>query len=337
MWTPYTKWIPYTASEFDFDNYPELETKGNLFCSIADLVHAAITVGRKDWSDVLRHQRYSYLEIIYRSYMLLANLDYAGPRFRRSSAYDDLDPSEKSAISYFFGLVCAKLFTEQTLGVPWLLHLERYLVDYTLMTGKHPDLIGQNSSGNWIVVEAKGRSNNIRSADLEKAKQQTQSLESVNGKSPILRAVIAGSFPSGALEVNLEDPVFGEGEEQFTLRLTTSQFLQDYYKPFIDLLLAYDGGEAMHVLETPVLMVEIEELDMWVGLNEKLHYFLREYRERGYTTEMFRFLSYMPSRKEEYEQEQNPDVSYGRDGIVVQLGKSWQEKREVRGGYTARR
>jgi hypothetical protein len=78
-------------------------------------------------------------------------------RFR--GRYDGLDPSEKSAVSYFVGLTVAKLLAHRLLDVPWLMHLDVYRRDLqpVLHGGGKPDLVGQNGAGQWVAIESKGR------------------------------------------------------------------------------------------------------------------------------------------------------------------------------------
>ena len=90
-----------------------------------ELIRAAITVGRKNCAEVFQHGYHSKLEIIYRLAILMANLkDSDQNELTKTDAYKGLDPSEKSAISYFFGLSFAKWAAEKFWGIPWLIHLE---------------------------------------------------------------------------------------------------------------------------------------------------------------------------------------------------------------------
>jgi len=57
----------------------------------------------------------------------------------------------------------AKAFAERVLEVPWLMHLDvcRDELLPVFEGQSHPDLVGQTAGGDWIVVEAKGRSNSF--------------------------------------------------------------------------------------------------------------------------------------------------------------------------------
>ena len=88
-----------------------------------EVVHAAITVGRANWRDVFRHGLYSKYEMLYRASMIYANLRAYRGRIAATSAFLALDPSEKSAVTYFLGLTFAKLIATRLLAIEWLLHL----------------------------------------------------------------------------------------------------------------------------------------------------------------------------------------------------------------------
>ena len=71
--------------------------------SWAEVVHAAITVGRANRDAVFRHGLYSTYEMLYRASMIYANLRARRERITATSAFRALDPSEKSAVTYSLG------------------------------------------------------------------------------------------------------------------------------------------------------------------------------------------------------------------------------------------
>ncbi len=148
--------------------YPDLYRSSYCRCSWAQLVWAAITVGKGG----LRTNRkaaknlgyYARFEKAYRSNMLYANLlcDRNDHTLRRTSAYDALDRSEKSAMSYFFGLTIAKLLAERYVDTPWLTHFEQFERHHTIIppsSPSRPDLVGatRGTTQRWVLAEAKGR------------------------------------------------------------------------------------------------------------------------------------------------------------------------------------
>ena len=118
--------IPYFASQFPSNYGPHLSGWNVCQCSLAELVRSAVSVGRASWRHVFQFGISSIFEIGYRGCLIYANLKQDGPHLLRSDAYVALDPSEKSAVSYFLGLTSAKLMSERYLEVPWLMHLDVY-------------------------------------------------------------------------------------------------------------------------------------------------------------------------------------------------------------------
>src|SRR5438874_1140288 len=94
--------IRYQATGFS-PAYPVLQGVRDAAISMPALVRAAITVGRPNWPAVVQHGSYSVMEILYRAFMIRANLSVRtrnplqppasnNPEvFERSAAYDALD------------------------------------------------------------------------------------------------------------------------------------------------------------------------------------------------------------------------------------------------------
>src|SRR5262245_53295169 len=115
--------LDYFPESFDPSLGSKLSGAGTLSVSVNRLMWSAITVGRDSWNKVVQSGMYSAFEIVYRSTMLLANLEMSKrQKIAKSSAYRNLDPSEKSAVSYFIGLTCAKLLAHKLFDVSWLMH-----------------------------------------------------------------------------------------------------------------------------------------------------------------------------------------------------------------------
>ena len=173
-----------------------------------ELIWAGITVGRKSWEDVIQYDYYSFLEIIYRIAILKANLG-SSPQgeFIKTDAYKSLDPSEKSAISYFLGLSFAKLITHRLLSVPWLVHLDcvpDLQIEMKEDNRNRPDLVGRNLSGEWCVFEAKGRTGRIPKGLIQKAKSQARMINRINGMAPRIQGISISHFDSDMLILHFE-------------------------------------------------------------------------------------------------------------------------------------
>lgn len=100
---------------------------GDLLVSPARLAWAAATVGATPVS--LGGIPRPYLELCWRVALASAAIEESrlSGRWVRTAAYDRLDPSEKSAVSYFLGMAQAKITCEMLLGVPHLVHLDAVL------------------------------------------------------------------------------------------------------------------------------------------------------------------------------------------------------------------
>ena len=277
----------------------------------SDIVHAAVTVGRRGWSDVFRHGAYSAFEMVYRAFMVHANLAGAGSGgIYKTPAHDELDPSEKSAISYFLGLTFAKLVARRLLGVHWAMHLDvytQYLQPVVARGGgsRRPDLVGKDTARRWLVFEAKGRTNAMTNDVLENAKEQARGLKTIRDVAPHLCVASITHFRGSGLEVCLADPeVDGESLD---LDVSERQFMGDYYKPFVALV---DQNETrvMEVGGRTIRVVDVSCADMRIGLDEET---LAQARDGN----PVRALRLEPRQAEAARQ-----WTLGEDGIFVELG-----------------
>lgn len=311
--------IPYTALHFK-PPFARMVAGSECKFTWVELVWATITVGRAKLKHVVRHGKYSRYELVYRAAIVYANLRQgAFGGLYRSAAYDSLDPSEKSAVSYFLGLTSAKLFAEKYLDIPWLMHLDVYKNKLTIRTSSksksRPDLIGHHSSGDWYVIEAKGRTNALDKKVIPAAKKQTKKLLAINGKPPTLRVALASYFDDEQLHVHWEDP---EGEERDLPELVVERrtFLDDYYETIVDLLSRDNREIHLGATELPFLIDAIPEADLSVGLSAPAYAALVE--EKG-AADIVDAISSLPV-------ELPPRTAVASDGVVVQLGESWSEE-----------
>lgn len=305
-----------------------------------ELLHAAITVGRRGLRDVLAHGRYSTFEMHYRAAMLLANLQQSQGQLRKSDAYRHLDPSEKAAASYFIGLTLAKLMARRLLGIDWLMHLDVYrpFLQPVLLESGRPDLVGLDARRQWHVIEAKGRSNRLDRGVVSKAKEQTLKLGTVRGREPTLRVASVAHFSRGFLSLRLEDPV-GQDTDAVDWDLTENQFLRDYYDPFaalIDQKLRVGAGEfdisaqSETVNGVDFLVAELSDVDLAIGLERSIYEFHRSADDvRDAIHPALGFASTMTG--EAVERIDVPpttpgysdSVFVGSDGILVRAGRTW--------------
>ena len=293
-----------------------------------DLFRAAITVGRKSWDDVVRHGHHSRLEIIYRSTMIGANLSSSDRNeFTKTDAYKSLDPSEKSAISYFLGLSFAKLAAEQLLGIPWLVHLD-CLSDLSidLRNSCRPDLVGVDYQGRWGVFEAKGRTNNLEKTLIQKAKKQTQMVRKINGSDPWVRVASISYFLYHNLKLHLEDPDEIHSDAiDFEIPGGEDQFLKYYYQPFISLIENSQSSQE-EVAGRTINVVELVEIDLAVGLDAQVQEILTSVD--SIRPRLSNHLEGITQRRSGNDDAvllvEDTAPFLGPDGILVRLGPSWE-------------
>ena len=319
--------IPYTSRDFPPSLGTLLQGPQSLECTWEEIAHAAMTVGRANWLHVLQHGRYSAFELVYRLAMVHANLRQTSTsRLVRSPAYEALDPSEKAAVSYYLGLMTAKLFSERLLGTPWLMHLDVYqdMLALTLTAGKErPDLIGMTTQCDWIVIESKGRTGPLRQGVLEKGKRQTRRLRRIAGKEVALRIAMVTYFQADTLSMSWLDPDEYDADVS-DLDINPSGFVERYYQTIINLL--ESAGDQVRELRLPTSRslismprlfqaVHLPEVDMTIGL-DMIARFLVSLGDDSIVD----YLAAVPSPLYDVKR-----TFVGKDGVIVQLGDTWSE------------
>ena len=202
--------IPYTSEAFPSGTTPN--GSANLPVSWAELLWAALTIGRPSVHHVFHHGTPSLHEAIFRLSLVRMALDQSGAqasRLRRSAAFKALDPTEKGAISYFLGMALCKVFATRLLRTPWLLHLDVYksTIPISNLGRSRPDLFGQQiGTGNWFSFETKGRASKPSASDLAKAKSQALRLVSIGGAPCTLHVGTFTYFQNDTLKFHWIDP-----------------------------------------------------------------------------------------------------------------------------------
>ena len=232
--------VYYEATGFPSE-YGTLTASAPLLdASWPEIVHAAITVGRSGWRDVFQHGEHSVFEMVYRAFIVYANLaGGVSSGLYKTAANTGLDASEKSAISYFLGLAFTKLMAERLLDVHWVMHLDVYAERLGVILAREhglrrPDLLGRDGTGRWYVFEAKGRTNSITSRDLANAKDQADVSMTIGGAVPHLCVASITHFRRRGLEVYWADPE--AGRKSFDINVSEIDFFKDYYGRFVALV-----------------------------------------------------------------------------------------------------
>jgi hypothetical protein len=305
--------IPYSAAGFP-PPFAALNGNGALTLPWSALLWAAITVGRAELLHVFRHGEFSLFEIAYRGAILFANLcDDGTGGVRRSEAYDGLDPSEKSAISYFMGLTLAKALAEDRLGVPWLMHLDVYrkeLQPVFATSGKsRPDLVGQTAGGDWIAIESKGRTNAFDASALQTAKGQVQQLATIGGIEPVVRIGMVTHFSESQLQFTADDPPPGpDSERRIELPLTRDKLLEAYYRPFRTWLAEDPRAHDREIEGTTYRVAPVDAADVTVGVDRDV------------------IAAELPQPKRRQPLAESEAHYAGSDGVIVIVGPLWSDE-----------
>lgn len=312
--------IKYTSHNFPPHLGSLLQGVNQIDFSTPELLWSAITVGRESFVDVIQHGIYSIYEILYRASIVFANLTLNGNEVIKSSAYEHLDPSEKSAVSYFLGLTFSKLLSNRLLNVPWLLHIDMYRAQFE-RNGQafgfgssriRPDLIGKDNMSRWVVMEAKGRTNSMESGLLTRAKNQTRNLRLIGTDFPNMRVALVAHFNNGRLVVDWEDPE-DVSNEHFDLEINNEEFLNKYYKLIFNIL-----SSSASISFGEYIIYTLNDINVTLGLEKE---FFEAYKTQSLNE--VKPKNVFPT--DQFAKHFNNEFFSGKDGIVVGLGENWYD------------
>jgi len=258
--------IDVTLRDFKKAQYPDLAVgKKILKTDFLSLIHSSIMVGRSSYADVMRFGISSAFDLLFRIAMLRANVTAKGGRLVKTNVYDNLDPTEKSSVSFFLGMTIADLISREYLGVSRLVHLGHFKKtgSVTVRGNKHPDLIGQVSGG-WVVVEAKGRTGEFDSRAQTKAKIQSQSIVDINSVTPLVHTACQTFFKNKELQVRFDDPEPSDTGDE--VNFNYDDFLHYYYAAFIE-------SENLEIIEhygNEYMVERLDQVGVVVGISKVL-------------------------------------------------------------------
>ncbi|MBO9461698.1 hypothetical protein [Labrenzia sp. R5_0] len=331
--------VKFIRSNITAADEVQLLDRDYLEYSWSDLLWATLSVGRRSLLDIFAFGGASLMEIIWRCAIIRSKIETQpyyvkgirrGYDFCYNKSFQWLDGSEKGAITYFLGLALAKLAAERQLNVPWLWHLDIYTkvnnpygppnkITYAGGTNSRPDLIGLSKTGDWLVCEAKGRSNSVTNKLRIKAKEQTRQISVVNGMPPNWRYASIARFSGKILAHEWIDPS-GWSDKSEALYLDYYELIDIYYQPIREFLNEDRSGLQVRELNGREYLVgELSGLDIWLGMELKLMRILPHLTKQEVTLEMIRGL--LPEYTEFGSSE-----TVGLDGIYVSTGKSWQKQ-----------
>ena len=244
--------IPTRTIDFKHSNgWGVNDGTSELMLSRPQLLHAAITVGHRgmrgrramleedDWQAEIMRKVATFDGIVKEGKIVQGRCAFNRLLPRKSLA--TLDPSEKSILSYQFGMTMATAWARKVLGVPWLLHLDVYFeaLNMPRTTGKRADMIGRHPAGSWVVVEAKGYKKKPTRKQQSDAKVQARQIANVGGSMPALNVAVISFFspiPSSAKSPVAHlwaiDPAPEESDPGYSMLadLTSQEFFRLYYE-----------------------------------------------------------------------------------------------------------
>ena len=312
--------LQYSSTGFPSHFGPDLHGQHRLQFGWADLMRAALLVGRPGWAHVFRHGTHSRHEASYKRYLIRANLcETPTGELIRSGVYEWLDPSEKASVSYFLGLSVASLLSERLLGKYWMVHLDvyRHLLPPVSITGRRrPDLISLDASSQYVVMECKGRTNSPEQGLAVNAKQQATAVTSIGGHIPVAHVTSVSQFGMGALSAILHDPS-REKEEPIEIPVKPEEVIQDHYRPMLSFLSATDQAERVRANGFDYTIAAFPDTSDFIGVASEL---LR-------STSIAKTANELSQAIEPYSDESQ---SIGRDGTYLRLGPSWSSQDMIR-------
>ena len=176
-------------------------------------LRASLTLGFQRFGDFWHSGWRSWTHRLGTGLSGLAYLESSSANLHLSPDYGRLDGSEKSAMSYWQGMIFAKLVAEQKLSVRWLAHVDdmrsKGLLTTTASTNERGDFVGHTLAGDWHVVEAKGRSTHLEKGLVKKAKRQAALVKTINGVAPHTHSACVSCLWKNPIVVLFDDPPGG--------------------------------------------------------------------------------------------------------------------------------
>lgn len=222
------------------------------YISRCAILRATITVGAQRFSDVFSC---GYGRLLHRLGVGLSALSLLEERSEglcSAPAYDALDLSEKGAVTYWYGMVFAKLVAESKLGVRWLAHVDRMLESGALTIAsaskERPDLAGRGMNKQWHVLEAKGRTGPYAPSLVSGAKGQAARVIAINGLPPATTSACIASLFTRPIYVLLDDPKSDTSHSGEKWTIEDDGFFRQYYRKFIEYFREFSAAreEAKH-------------------------------------------------------------------------------------------
>lgn len=302
---------------------------GRVEVTAAELVRCAVTLGYPNpAATVAPPGTTQWWANVFRMSLIRGYLDHQHPdRLFRSAVYDNADRSEKGAVSYYLGLIAAKLLAERLLGAVQVWHYDSYrpLLTNPGRLSTRPDLLAESISGDRFLIEAKGRTNGYASALVASAKGQAQAVTSSTSGSVMAEVASVAWMSDQGWAVRFDDPPVST-----TLRDndgTMEELRRSYYDDLAGYVIAArDRSERVSVTaESTQDDVRTYEgvyepgLDVYLALRTDV---LEQRQPPRLDTVALDLEPQDPGRT--LLDRGGHKWSLGRDGVAVRLGETWR-------------
>ena len=175
-------------------NQRELSGTREITITLEELIHASVTVGAPTLQAAIPNSRQALAFAFHKMFAMatIVEFDETG-RISNSDTYYKLDQSEKVVLSYYMGMAMAKIIADRFLQVRWPVHA-RAMKDADRLTisprrsRSLPDLIGQDSAGEWHVIEAKGYQKDPGKTKRSQWKKQAKKVRSIDTIPPVTKS-----------------------------------------------------------------------------------------------------------------------------------------------------
>jgi len=221
-------WFEEDGEEIEYDNPFEFTE--------SELLWAAMTVGAPSYATALQNILDAPAFALHKWFAIRSVAEINGNDIYLSPHYHNLDQSEKVVLSYWAGMIFAKLVAEKVLHAPWMAHArilkkQGRLQVYPPNTKMLPDLLGMDGSGKWHVIEAKGLQKQPSGENERHYRARAKCIVAIYGEPPESKNYCI-TYIRNYFSIDLHDPET-EPEHPVKCEIKPFSLQQYYYKPFI--------------------------------------------------------------------------------------------------------
>lgn len=206
--------------------------------SMLKLVWGAVTVGAPSFQSAVQRGLSQKARLARQALAPITLYVSQGNNYILKSQYHGLDQSEKADLSYHAGMAMAKIVAWEILRVPWLQHagalIKSGVVEVVRApnTNRCPDLLGQDGTGAWHVIEAKARQRSSSPTERRDYKRQALAILTLDAKPPLSRSYCL-TLQVPLLRVELVDPP--TESDGLHLKVDAEGLTREYYRPYREL------------------------------------------------------------------------------------------------------